>query len=100
MTAKGSVTSLINLIREQHKISETQEVKYVTMVKTRHLNGSRPFAYLLWESAYAGSGMQCSPLTKGSAGDIPSTARSALSCSHTSVKQPRRVGKLARVTRR
>jgi len=52
------VTSLTNLIREQHKISETQEVKYVTMVKTRHLNGSRPFAYFPWESACAGSGMQ------------------------------------------
>jgi len=45
VTAKGSVTFLINLIRERHKISETQEVKYVTMVKTRHLNRSRPFAY-------------------------------------------------------
>ena len=100
MTAKGSVTSLINLIREQHKISETQEVKYVTMVKTRHLNGSRPFAYLPWERARAGSGMQCSLLTKRSAGDVPSAARSTLSCNHNSVKQLRRVGKPARVTRR
>jgi hypothetical protein len=100
VTAKRSVTSLINLIREQRKISETQEVKYVTMVKTRHLNGSRPFAYLSWESACAGSGMQCSLLTKRSAGDVPSAVRSALSCSYTSVTQKRRVGKQARVTRR
>jgi hypothetical protein len=52
-------------------------VKYVTIVKTRHLNGSRPFVCLPWESACAGSGMKCSLLTKRSAGDVPSTLQPA-----------------------
>jgi hypothetical protein len=101
VTAEGSVACLINLIRERHRSSETREVRDVTSVKTRQLNGSRPFACLPWESACAGSGTKCSLQLNVPAADVPSipATRSALSCRHANVTPPNRVGKPARVTR-